>query len=282
MNQDSPNAAKPASRRPVFFWITIGLLALLVLGGAVAALLLVFQAREINRSGGWGWLLVAGIGVAAIAVVGAGCALCTTISLFRRERYRGLSIAILVISCLVLFVFGSGLIHIAVNVRRQHAEANRASKSTARAPANDPSAAAADKSSSAPATREVEDPQILELKSRIWEAIRAKNAGAFVDCYHVEARFNTPEIREENLKQAEILLNGETVDVEIREIPAKEMVEIMKVQNAKPASLVRYSLVPKMMLVIRQKAGNGTRGRRFLIGEQNGKWQIITLAGRTT
>ena len=121
-----------------------------------------------------------------------------------------------------------------------------------------------------------------ELKSKIWEAIRTKNAGAFVDCFHVEPRFNTAEIREENRNQVEILLRSETIDVEILEIPARELVEIMKIQKAKPASLVRYSLVPKMMLRIRQEALNGRVGRSFLIGEQNGKWYIITLAGHTT
>jgi len=120
------------------------------------------------------------------------------------------------------------------------------------------------------------------LQSRLWEAIRAKNAGAFVDCFYVEERFNTPEIREENRNQVEILLRGETIDVEIREIPAKELVEIMKIQNAKPASLIRYSLVPRMMLRIRQEVRNGRVGRSFLIGEQNGTWYIITMAGHTT
>jgi hypothetical protein len=130
--------------------------------------------------------------------------------------------------------------------------------------------------------QDVENPEILELKSKLWEAIRSKNASAFVDCFHVEERFNTAEIREENRNQVEILLRGETIDVEIREIPARDLIEIMKIQNAKPASLVRYSLVPKMMLRIRQVVRNGSVGRSFLIGEQNGKWHIITLAGHTT
>ena len=77
-------------------------------------------------------------------------------------------------------------------------------------------------------------------------------------------------------------MRGETIDVEVREIPARELVEIMKIQKAKPASLVRYSLAPRMMLRIRQEALNGRVGRSFLIGEQNGKWYIITMAGHTT
>ena len=56
----------------------------------------------------------------------------------------------------------------------------------------------------------------------------------------------------------------------------------MKIQNAKPAGLARYGLVPRMMLRIRQEALNGRVGRSFLIGEQNGKWYIITMAGHTT
>jgi hypothetical protein len=130
--------------------------------------------------------------------------------------------------------------------------------------------------------RDVESRQILELKTKLWEAIRAKNTGAFVDCLHVEVRFNTPEIREENRNQVEILLQGETVEVEIRDIPDREVVEIMKIQHAKPASLVRYSLFPRKMLQVRQEARNGRVGRNFLIGERNGKWYIVTLGGRLT
>jgi len=103
-----------------------------------------------------------------------------------------------------------------------------------------------------------------------------------VDCFFIEERFNTPEIREENRNQVEILLRGETIDVEIREIPARELVEIMKIQKANPASVVRYSLVPRMTLRIRQEVLNGRVGRNFLIGEQNGKWYIITMAGHTS
>ena len=277
---------RPATRAPVFFWITVGLLAMLLLGGAAAALLLVPEAGNINRSGGWGWLLVAGIYVVAITVVCSACALCTAVSLFRREPHRRLSIAILIISCLVVSAFGPNLIRAVNRLRRQHNEATRTSELTPRPPADslppETIPPGADKSSSAPVIRDVENPQILELQSKLWEAIRTKNAGAFVDCFYVEERFNTPEIREENRNQVEILLRAETIDVEIREIPAKELLEIMKIQKAKPASLVRYSLVPRMKLRIRQEVRNGRVGRSFLIGEQNGKWYIITMAGHTT
>ena len=278
MNQDSLTPERPATRAPVFFWITVGLLAMLLLGGAAAALLLVLEAGNINRSGGWGWLLVAGIYVVAITVVCSACALCTAVSLFRREPHRRLSIAILIISCLVVSAFGPNLIRAVNRLRRQHNEATRTSELTPRPPADslppETIPPGADKSSSAPVIRDVENPQILELQSKLWEAIRTKNAGAFVDCFHVEEPFNRNEV--------EILLGGETIDVEIREIPAKELVEIMKIQKAKPASLVRYSLVPRMKLRIRQEVRNGRVGRSFLIGEQNGKWYIITMAGHTT
>lgn len=80
----------------------------------------------------------------------------------------------------------------------------------------------------------------------------------------------------------EILLRGETTDVEVLDIPARELVEIMKIQHAKPASQVRYSLLPIKLLRMWQEGLNGRVGRSFLIGEQNGKWYIITLAGHTT
>ena len=207
MNQESLTQGRPASRAPVFFWITISLLAIVLLVGLVAALLLVFEAGSINRSGGWGWLLVAGVYMVAITVVCAACALCTAVSLFRREPHRRLSIALLIISSLVVLAFGPNIIRAVNSARRPHGEENLASTGTPRPPADDHSRMfpAADKSSSASLMREVENPKILELKSKIWEAIRTKNAGAFVDCFHVEERFNTPEIREENLKQVEIL-----------------------------------------------------------------------------
>ena len=286
MNQN-PVTPKPVTRAPVFFWITVGLLAMLVLGGVIGALLLlVFAAGNINRSGGWGWLLVLVIYVVAITGVCFVCALLAAVSLWRRESHRRLSTAILIISGLVVLALGPNLICAGNNLRQQHAEATATGKGALR-PGADPGAPAitppaADKSSSPSGMREVESRQILELKTKLWEAIRAKNAGAFVDCFHVEERFNTPEIRDENRNQVEILLQGETVDVEIRDIPDREVVEIMKIQHAKPASLVRYSLFPRKMLQIRQEARNGRVGRNFLIGERNGKWYIVTLAGRLT
>ena len=256
---------------------------MLLLGGLAAALLLVGEARSINRSGGWGWLLIGGIYVAATTVVCLVCAVFTAVSLFRREPRRGLSIGILSISCLVVVTFAPALIRAADRLRHQHEQVARGSPpplagTTSRviiAPAED-------KNSDAPVLRNGANQKISELRSKLWEAIRTKNADAFIDCYFIEERFNTPKNREDNRSQAEILLRGESIQVEIVAIPEKELTEILKIQNSKPAGVVRYSLIPKMMLWVRQKAANGTVGRGFLIGEQNGKWYIITLAGHTT
>lgn len=286
MNQPSATSGKSAPRAPVFFWITVALLALLFLGGAAGALLLVFEAKSINRSGGWGWLLVGAIYLVAIIVVCFACVICTAISLFRRERHRQLSIVILIISGLVLAAFGANFIRGAMVRHLRHDEAARRSASLPQPPGTAPSSSsipfAADRNLNAPVTREVEHQQIVELKARLWEAIRAKDADAFVDCFFIEERFNTPEIRQENRNQVEALLKGEIVDVEIWEIPDKELVEIMKIQHAKPANQVRYSLFPRMMLRIRNEIRDGQAARSFLIGERNGEWHIVTLAGHTT
>lgn len=123
---------------------------------------------------------------------------------------------------------------------------------------------------------------IDELKERLWQAIRTNSPEKFVDCFYIEKRFDTSEVREANRKQMEALLRDDTFDIELREIPPQELAEIMRIQNAEPASALRYSLVPRMMLWIRQRSERGTTGRGFLIGERDGKWHIVTLAGHTT
>src|SRR5439155_22409920 len=57
MNQDSQTPERPATRAPVFFWITAGLLAILLLGGCAIGLFLLHEAENINREGGLGWHL---------------------------------------------------------------------------------------------------------------------------------------------------------------------------------------------------------------------------------
>lgn len=123
---------------------------------------------------------------------------------------------------------------------------------------------------------------IEALELRLWHAVRSKSAKDFLDCYFIEGRFDTPEVREANRKQIEILLSGDIIDIEVADIPENELVQIMEIQNAQPASAVRYSLVPRKMVWVRQRVENGTVGRGFLIGERDGKWYIITLAGFTT
>lgn len=286
MNRHSVTSGSPPTRAPVFFWITIGLLALFLLGGAAGVLLLVFEAKSINRSGGWGWILVGAIYVVSIIVVSFGCALCTAVSLCRGESHRRLSLVILIISGLVVSAFVANFIRGAIDRSLQHAEVARRSANTMRPPAAAPRhpsmPPSAAKRSNAPVLQLDENGQIQQLKAQLWEAIRTKNAAAFIDCFYFEERFNTPEIRQENRDQVEILLRGETTDVEVLDIPDMELVEIMKIQHAKPASRVRYSLFPIKLLRIWQEGLNGRVGRTFLIGEKNGKWYIITLAGHTT
>jgi len=121
-----------------------------------------------------------------------------------------------------------------------------------------------------------------QLKEKLWEAIRAKNAQKFIDCFFMEERFNTPTVRETNFKQVEVLLGRETTDIQIEEIPPKDLAEITKIQNSKSDTAPRYSLLPKKMLRLHLKVVNGSSGRRFLIGEKNGQWYIVTMAGHTT
>src|SRR5882724_7081810 len=122
----------------------------------------------------------------------SACALCTAVSLFRREAYRRLSIAILIISCLVVWAFGPSLFRAVNGLRRQHEDVARISKGSPQPPAQSmpklTTPPSADKSSNAPVLRNGENKQILELKSKLWEAIRTKNAGAFVDCYFIRKK----------------------------------------------------------------------------------------------
>ena len=124
--------------------------------------------------------------------------------------------------------------------------------------------------------------QIDQLKEKLSTAVREKSAQKFLDCFFIEERFDTADVRETNRKQVEHLLARETISVEVEEISAKDLAEITKIQNAKPDTAPRYSLLPTKMLRLRQKTENGETGRRFLIGERNGQWHIVTMAGHTT
>jgi hypothetical protein len=76
MTQRSVTLGMPATRTPVFFRITIAVLALFLLVGTAGAVLLVFEAKNINQQGGWGWLLVGAVYFIAIIVVCFVCAFC--------------------------------------------------------------------------------------------------------------------------------------------------------------------------------------------------------------
>jgi len=86
-----------------------------------------------------------------------------------------MSIAILIISGLVVSAFGPNLIRAVNGLRRQHDEVARRSERSPRPPADAPPwssmPSSADRSANAPVTREGENGQILELKSKLWEAI---------------------------------------------------------------------------------------------------------------
>lgn len=127
-----------------------------------------------------------------------------------------------------------------------------------------------------------QDNQIAQLKEKLWAAIREKNVQKFLDCFFIEERFNTADVRETNRKQAEYLLGREIIALDVEEISAKDMSEINKIQNAKPDTAPRYSLLPKKMILLRQRTEEGRAGRRFLIGERNGQWHIVTMAGYAT
>jgi hypothetical protein len=136
-------------------------------------------------------------------------------------------------------------------------------------------------SASAESTKDQSD-QITQFKEKLWAAIREKNAQKFIDCFFIEKRFNTPDVRETNRKQIDLLLGRETIALELEEISDKDMAEIRKIQNAKADTVPRYSLLPRKMILLRQKSEAGQAGRRFLIGERNGQWYIVTMAGYTT
>jgi hypothetical protein len=103
MDPIARRSAPATSRSPVFFRIAIGLFALLLVFGAVVTALLVYESKTIRSAGGWGYLV--GIFVLAVAAFFSCMAgvVCTALSLWRGEPYRRLSIAILVVSAVVVW-----------------------------------------------------------------------------------------------------------------------------------------------------------------------------------
>ena len=114
------------TRRPKFFRITIGLLVMLSLFGAGLVLLLALNATEINRSGGWGWIMGGAIFVVAMVLTCAGCAVSSALSIRRHEAHRRLSTVILIGSCLVVLTFGSNLVRAVISLYGQYHDASRA------------------------------------------------------------------------------------------------------------------------------------------------------------
>ena len=100
------------SPAPVFFLIAIGMLTLLLLCSIAAAVLLASQAKEIDRSGGFGWFLYGGMYIAAAALVLFPFAVCLVISLWRREPHRTAAIVLLICSCLFLWRFGGATLRV--------------------------------------------------------------------------------------------------------------------------------------------------------------------------
>ena len=103
MNQISRQSLTPAARPRTFFRITVGLYVLLIVVGAALALLLFYERQRISTAGGWGYLMgIFAFGVAAFFACGASV-VCTAVSLWRGEAHRRLTIALLIVSALVVW-----------------------------------------------------------------------------------------------------------------------------------------------------------------------------------
>ena len=131
----------------------------------------------------------------------------------------------------------------------------------------------------------------MELKDKIWEAIRTKNAELLITNMAIATEFESPEVRQRLRPQIEALLQNDIFDLEILEIPRKDRTEIAKIQSAGVYGLpqLRYCLPPQKMLEIRYRykssetpSTKGSQGQRFLIGKDGEEWKIITLGGKLT
>ena len=131
----------------------------------------------------------------------------------------------------------------------------------------------------------------MELKDKIWEAIRTKNPDLVIANIAIAKEFESPEMRQQLRPQIEALLQNDIFDLEILEIPREERAEIAKIQSAGVYGLpqLRYCLPPQKMLEIRYRYKSsespntkGSQGQRFLIGKDGEEWKIITLGGHLT
>jgi hypothetical protein len=93
--------SQPATR-PVFFRITVSLFAGLLLFGVAIVVLVVLESQSIERAGGWGYLMAAFVFATAAFAVCAAAAVCAVISLRRGETHRRLTVALLIVSALVV------------------------------------------------------------------------------------------------------------------------------------------------------------------------------------
>ena len=131
----------------------------------------------------------------------------------------------------------------------------------------------------------------MQLKDKIWEAIRTKSTDLFIGKIAIAKEFDAPEKRQQLRPQIEALLQNEIFDLGILEIPKKDRAEIGKIQSAGVYGLpqLRYCLLPRKILEIRFRYKSpetpntsGWQGRRFLIGKDGEEWKIITLGGQLT
>jgi hypothetical protein len=103
MDHIARRAAPATTRPPVYFRIAIGLFTLLLVFGAAVAALLIVESKSISRAGGWGYLMgIFAVAVAAFFSCVAGV-VCLAVSLWRGEAHRRLSVAILIVSALVVW-----------------------------------------------------------------------------------------------------------------------------------------------------------------------------------
>lgn len=98
------------TRPATFFRITLGLLAFLLLAGVAIGLLVAFNIDRINRDGGYAILAAIFVFVVLMAIVGGATVVTSALSLRKGEAHRGFSIVVLIVSCLVVLRFGTGLV----------------------------------------------------------------------------------------------------------------------------------------------------------------------------
>jgi hypothetical protein len=102
MDQLVPQSEPATTPAPVFFWIAIGLFALLGVFGATGMWVLASEGRRVMSGAGTPGFLMGTflLGIAELFFCAAG--LSTAVSLGRREPHRRLSVAVLIVWALIL------------------------------------------------------------------------------------------------------------------------------------------------------------------------------------